>query len=105
MLVENTFLARRDPGQVEGKRGMLVVERHQLVALENAKGDRRKRLDRVLHLAHDGALEADQIAGQDIVQYLPAPILEHLVAETPTGQDGEKMCAVRTFNKDGRTCI
>ncbi|MNT50171.1 hypothetical protein D3C72_1870750 [compost metagenome] len=86
VLVENALLARRKPGQVEGKPRMLLEQVEQAASLEDTERDRRQRLDGMLHLGHDRALQADHVAGHDIVEDLPAAVLEDLVAEPPTFQ-------------------
>ena len=41
---------------------MVAVELVQVLALEDAKQHRRQRLDGMLHLAHQAALQPDQVA-------------------------------------------
>src|ERR1700733_1199798 len=84
---------------------MLVVERHQFSTLEHAKRDRRQRLGRMLHLAHDRALQADDIAWHDIIEDLTAPVLQQLVAEAPARQDSKEMSAVGALEQDCRSGV
>src|SRR5262249_34803150 len=84
MLVDQLLLARREPRDVERQRRQTAVEVPQFGAGEYAQHQRRERLDGVLHLVHQSALQAYHICGQRIIENLPPAVVEHLIAKGPT---------------------
>jgi len=93
VFVDQLFLTGGEPGEIEGQRRKVGVEIPQLAAREYAQHQRRQRLDRVLHLAHQRALQADHVGRQRVVEDLPAAIVQHFVAEGPAAQHGIEMLA------------
>ena len=59
----------------------------------------------MVELAHDRALKAQEIAGQHVVEHLPTPVGQGLVAEGPAGKDGEEVRVVRALGEQGRAGI
>ena len=59
----------------------------------------------MLHFADDRALQPDEIARQQVVEDLPAPIFERLVAKRPAREQRKELCAVRPFREDHRAGI
>ena len=51
----------------------------------------------MLHLVHQGALKADKIGGQCVIENLTASIVEHFVTERPTAQHGEQIFITRAL--------
>ncbi len=56
----------------------------------------------MLHLAHQRALQTDEIAGHHEIQDLPAPVLQHLVAKAPAVEHGVEMRAAGALGENGR---
>src|SRR5690606_7774398 len=79
---------------------MVLEQRVQLVAPKHAQHDGRERLDRMLHLTQDRALQTDKIARQQVVEDLAPAVLERLETEGPTGQQGEELLVARALRKD-----
>src|SRR5579862_1249368 len=105
MLVDHSLLACGEPGDVERERRKLAVEFEQLAARKDAQRQRRQRLNRMLHLVHESALQADHIARQRVIENLPATVIEHLVAEGPAVQHGVEIFTARTFAQKARPRI
>ena len=51
----------------------------------------------MLHFAHEGALQADHVGRQRVVQDLTATVIEDLVTKGPSFEDGVQMFAASTF--------
>jgi len=51
----------------------------------------------MLHFAHEGALQADHVGRQRVIQYLTAAVIEDLVTKGPSFEDGVQMFAASTF--------
>src|SRR5205807_17348 len=81
MLVENLFFLGGKPRQIEGKRRMIAIELPQFLAREYAQHHVAQRFRRVLHLVENRCLKAEKITGKDIVENLPPPVRERLVAK------------------------
>lgn len=79
---------------------MVAVEFMQIVALEDAKQHWRQGLDGMLHFPHDAPLQADEIAGHEVVEYLSAAVRQQLVAERPAGQHRVEMGAVASLHEN-----
>ncbi len=77
----------------------------ELVALEDTERHRRQRFDRMLHLALDRALQADEVAGHRIIEDLAAAVRQQLVAKRPTRQHGVEMGTVAAFHQDGGALV
>src|SRR6187549_19120 len=54
----------------------------------------------MLHGADDRALQPDQVAGQHVVENLPASVLQRLVAEGPAAQQREQLRRMRALRQD-----
>lgn len=84
---------------------MVAVDLEQIVAFEHAKQHWRQRLDGMLHFPHDATLQTDEIAGHEVIEDLPAAVLQQLVAERPAGQHRVEMRAVASFHEDRGTLV
>src|SRR5665213_3342173 len=105
VFVDQLLLARGEPGDVESQRGKTAVQIVKLGARKHAERQWRQRLDRVLHLAHQRALQADHVGGQRVIENLAATVIEHLVTERPAAQHRVEIFAVRAFAQEARAGI
>ena len=83
--------------------GKLPIQFRQPFTLEDTQAHGRQRLYRVLHFAHQGALQAQKIARKHEVEDLAAAVFQKLVPEGPPPQQREKMRAMPLLFEDGRT--
>src|SRR5262249_46381485 len=102
MFVDELLFAGGQPGHVESKRGKPAIEIPKFRPGEYAQHQWRQRLDRMLHLLHQRALQADHVRGKRIVEDLPASVVEHLVAEGPAAEHSIKLLAARSFTQEAR---
>jgi len=51
----------------------------------------------MLHFAHGGTLQADHVSRQRVVQDLTATVIEDLVTEAASFEDGVQMLAASAF--------
>src|SRR5665213_924924 len=105
IFVDQLLLASRQPGDVEGKRRKAIVQIPQLGARKHAQHQRRERLDRVLHLAHQRALQADHVGWQGVIENLPAAVVQHLVTECPAAEHRIKMLAAGALAQEACTGV
>ncbi|CCV11134.1 hypothetical protein MESS4_280071 [Mesorhizobium sp. STM 4661] len=105
VFVQHALLPRGDPGDIVGEPRMVTVELVQIFALEDAEQHRRQCLDGMLHLAHQAALQPDEISWHGIVQDLAAPVRQQFVAEGPAGKHRVEMGAVAALDQDSGALV
>src|SRR4029450_8866351 len=103
MFIDKLLLTCRKPCYVKRQRGKTTVKVPQFAAREHAEDQGRERLNRVLHLVHERTLQTQHIGRQSVVENLPAPIVEHLVAKGPAAQDRIEIFAARAFAQKTRS--
>src|SRR4249920_1894356 len=59
----------------------------------------------MLHLVHEGALQADHIGGQCVIEDLAAPVVQHLVTKCPAAEHRIEMLTARTFSQETRAGV
>src|SRR5258708_13883394 len=84
MLVNQLLLARGEPCDVEGERGIVRVEIPKLFSWEDAQQRRGQSLDRVLHFIEHTCLQTQEISRQNKIQDLPSAVRKRLVSKRPS---------------------
>ena len=85
-VVDHRLLVRGEPGHVETHHRAAPVQFPERVALEHAEERVGERLDPVGGGVAHLLLDADEVAGQEKAEDLPAPVAERLVAKGPALQ-------------------
>ena len=97
MAFERGFFLSRQPGDVVAQRRVLRDEIGEIGATETAQARVDQRLDRMGRRFVEGALQADQIAGEHEIENLPAPILERTRANEHAVEQGKQAAMQRAF--------
>jgi hypothetical protein len=103
MLVDELLFSRGEPSDIERQRWQATVKIPEFRPRKNAQDQRRESFDRMLHLAHESALQADHVSRQRVVQDLAATIIKDLVTKGPSLENGVQMFAVSAFAEKAYT--
>lgn len=94
MFVKDMLLLGGDPGDVIGEACVTPVEFADTLLFEDAQAHRCQRLNGVLHLVQKRCLQTDQIAGKQVIQYLPPAVLKQLVAKRHASENRVEVWSV-----------